>query len=317
MSARIHIQTQTESSDDPVDHVCGPLLTMGRGSNNDVHLSDPTASRNHALIRRLGDGNYYLVDMGSSNGTFVNGQRIVTPHALEDADQIQIGDCLIVFMRETGSVSSDEFKADSGESTTVNFGATLHRITVLVTDIRGFSEISEQMPARRLAELLGQWFARIAETVQIQQGVIDKFIGDAVMVRWLVEARAAGETVMAALRTAMAMDVASRSLQEEFPDLPGPLRVGVGINTGEAVVGTVGTAQAGDYTAVGDSVNLAFALESSTKKLGSDVVLGQESYALLPPGVYEDHLKTISVKGKKGRVTVCSLTFEELAALLP
>ncbi|NOY82999.1 MAG: FHA domain-containing protein [Kiritimatiellaeota bacterium] len=318
MAATLRIRSLAENEDVGIRECpCGSLLTIGRGPDNTVHLSARTVSRSHALIRRLGDGNYYVVDIGSANGTFVNGRRVVVPYVLADGDCIEIGDYLLEFRRPPELQSSVEISADAVESTTtISLKANVQELTVLVTDIRGYSGISEQMSASYLAEMLGQWFARVGETVDRNGAVVDKFIGDAVMARWLAQASSADATVLAALRTALDIDRISRELSEELPDLPYPIRVGVGINTGKAVVGTLGSAHAGDYTAVGDAVNLAFAFEASTRQLNSDVVLGPDSYPVLPKAVWQNHLEKVSVKGKKSPVTVCSLTYEQVVSLL-
>ncbi len=318
MAAILRIRSLAENDDEDVRECpCGPLLTIGRGPDNAVHLAARTVSRSHALIRRLGDGNYYVVDIGSANGTFVNGRRIVVPHVLADGDSIEIGDYLLEFHCPPGMASSIELPPAGVESTTtISLKADVQELTVLVTDIRGYSEISEQMSASFLADMLGRWFACVGEIVDRNGGVVDKFIGDAVMARWLARTSSADATVLAALRTAHSIDKVSRELSTELPGLPHPIRVGVGINTGKAVVGTLGSVHAGDYTAVGDAVNLAFAFEASTRQLNSDVVLGPDSYPLLPEEVWQNHLKKVSVKGKKTALTVCSLKYEEIVSLL-
>ncbi|OGV63354.1 MAG: hypothetical protein A3K18_04510 [Lentisphaerae bacterium RIFOXYA12_64_32] len=299
--------------------MCGAMLTIGRSRTNDVLLHDSKVSRTHALIRCLGDGNYYLTDAGSANGTFVNDARIVVPRALVNADRIRVGDHIMEFMtdQEAPVEESDEEETGETKSTLLTFGSVVHRITVLVSDIRGYTLMSEKMPVHRLADMLGRWFGSCSEIVARHGGVVDKFIGDAVMVRWLSDAADNDETVLLALRTAHAMNLASQQFNAEFPDLPGLFRIGVGINTGQAVVGSLGSVHGRDYTAVGDAVNLAFRLESSTKELRTDVVLGPDSYKRLPKAVWEQNLRSIAVKGKEKPVTVCTFSFDHLAIVVP
>ena len=299
------------------EYPCGLLVTIGRSRTNDILLSDPKVSRSHALVRCLGDGNYYLIDMGSTNGTFVNKKRVVTPQPLAPSDKIHIGDHVLEFRSKDDFLDSElkEEDLDETQSTVVSFGSVIHQITVLVTDIRGYTSLSELMPVNRLADMLGKWFGVVSEIVEQNQGVIDKFIGDAVMVRWLTEYMEPEEIVVAALKTAYALNKASNQFNLQFPNLPHPLRIGVGINTGQAVVGTLGSVR--DYTAIGDAVNLAFRFETCTKELNTDVVLGPDSYKLLPDTAWKKGCCSVFVKGKEQPITVCALSFADLAGVVP
>ena len=301
------------------EHPCGLLVTLGRSRTNDVLVRDPKASRSHALVRCLGDGNYYLIDMGSANGTFVNERRVVVPHALSPKDKIRIGDHVLEFRSDETipEVELDEDDLAETQSTMLTFGSVVHKITVLVSDIRGYTSLSEQMNVSRLADMLGRWFAVASEIVELNRGVVDKFLGDAVMVRWLTEHMEPEETVIAALKTAHELNQAAAQFNTDFPDLPLPLRIGVGINTGQAVVGTLGSVRGRDYTAVGDAVNLAFRFENATKELNTDVVLGPDSYELLPNTIWKKGLCSVSVKGKEKPITVCALSFSDLAIIVP
>jgi adenylate cyclase len=100
-------------------------------------------------------------------------------------------------------------------------------------------------------------------------------------------------------------------LYEKYPILPHPLRVGVGINNGQAAV-NVGQ----ESTAIGDAVNLAFRLESATKEINKDIVISKSAYETLAPRFWSGREQIISVKGKKEAINIVAYTFDEIRSLL-
>ncbi|MDH5395719.1 MAG: FHA domain-containing protein, partial [Gammaproteobacteria bacterium] len=109
---------------------CKAVLTLGRDKNSDIVIIDLLASRNHAMIRRLGHNDYYLIDSGSSNGTFVNSHRVTIPRLLKTDDRIQIGGSELIFEQEyTESATMDTI---SMEETIISDSPVIRQITVLV-----------------------------------------------------------------------------------------------------------------------------------------------------------------------------------------
>jgi adenylate cyclase len=312
VSATLHVKagSQEQTFD------CGVLVAIGRVAANDLVLSDPKISRHHALLRIQSDGKYYLMDLGSANGTYVNGNRLLLPHVLKDADEIKVGDHVLVFRQEEPADGSDgDVEPATGASTMLTIGAVMQNMTIAVADIRDYTGFSESVSVDLLAAVLGRWFRRVNEIVEQNGGVVDKFIGDAVMLRWLTSNRDPAESIRSALKTAHEMHLESRALRRRFPQLPHPLRIGVGINTGHAMLGTMGSSKR-DYTALGDSVNVAFRLEEATKTLKADVVIGHDSYKHLPEAMWQGHESSVKVKGKRKPLEVCALTFDQLAEIL-
>ncbi|MBN1672005.1 MAG: FHA domain-containing protein [Kiritimatiellae bacterium] len=294
------------------------LVTVGRSKKNDITLSDDSVSRSHAILRRLADGKYYIMDSGSTNGTFVNEKRVLVPSPLTNGDKIRLGDtALLVFQHEEElTIPDDDDDYTDALATMVATRTVIQKLTVLVADIRGYSRMTEEVPVGVLGSLLGQWFRAAGEVVEKNGGVVDKFIGDAAMVRWLPDKEQKDASVYAALRAAHDLHVATESLSGEYPQLPHPLRIGVGINTGQALLGNLGGGSASDYTALGDAVNLAFRFEEATKTLNANVVLGPDSYVYLPDEKKQDHYHTVTVKNRDEPITVCAFAFEELPALI-
>ena len=310
MTATIHYELNGEEQ----AFSCGMLATIGRVDTNDISISDPRISRSHAVLRYLGDGKYYLMDVGSANGTFVNGQRIIIPVALKNGDEISVGSHVLVFQQEVEeeAVVEQAEQAFDATPTIVTNKREAQLITILVADIRGYTAMAEEIPVALLASILGKWFRVASEIVEQNSGIVDKLIGDAIMVRWPTSKEKIRESVVLALNTAHEMKVASEELSEEFTEWPHALKIGVGINTGRAMVGNVGASSIRDYTAVGDAVNLAFRFETASKQLEKDLVIGPDSYETVPEIIRAVRKQSIMVKGKVRPITICALSFEEL-----
>lgn len=286
---------------------CGTVTSIGRDRNNDVVLTDLQVSRNHAMVRRLGEADYYLIDSGSSNGSMLNGRRITTPTLLCNADCITIGSTEFTFEQE--SRSGDFTDSLSFQATMIVDAPVIKEITILVADIRGFTTLSEQLPIRTLTKLMNQWFNEVSDTIYRHDGAVDKFIGDCVFARW--ESDDSKKNVINALQTACLLRSITTGLHGAFEELNEPLRLGVGINTGMASLG-VGS----DNTALGDAVNTAFRLETATKELGADIVLSESSYAILPERYWQYREQQVSLKGKRNPVNVVGLDFARAEIML-
>ena len=314
MTAKLHYRRGAEQRDIP----CPALLTIGRMPPNEVVIQHPKISRNHALIRRLGAGEYYLIDVGSTNGTFLNGKRIVTPTLLKDGDAITLEDCTLTFSDEHRPEPADE--PDDEDQMTVTMtsaGVQMEEITLLVCDIRNYTPISESLPPNELASLMARWFKMATKAIEACGGTIDKFIGDAIMVRWSSGGgRNVRHSVVQALEAAQKLSEICVQVNATVPRLPLPFRVGVGINTGRAVLGSIGGAGYREYTAIGDAVNMAFRFETESKALGKDVVLGPDSYGHLPRALWDRACQTVTVKGKSEPIAVWAVTFADLDAVL-
>lgn len=306
MSAFLHIP----HADEPTTIECRGITTLGRDKENDVVLADRLVSRNHAIVRRLGRDDYYLIDSGSANGSFVNGRRVSTPTLLKHGDRIAIGSVTLRFEciarpRFSRSMSSDD------ESTLISSNIRIQQIAMLVADLRGFTVLSESVPIATLSKLMSEWFHNVSASIQASDGVVEKFIGDCVYARWDIADDNAAPVVHTALKAALELHRITDSLNTRYPDLPVALRIGAGINIGHAAVGV-----RHDDAAVGDAVNTTFRLESASKELGCDVVLGHDAYRLLPPSQWNQREKTIAVKGKREPLSVCGYTFAELGTSL-
>jgi class 3 adenylate cyclase len=186
-------------------------------------------------------------------------------------------------------------------------GQSMH-ITVLFSDIRQFTTISEKLTARETVEFLNTYFAKVIPVVIEEGGRIDKFIGDAVMAEFGVPYPFPDHAVRA-LRTAVRLREVAKEFQgwmrARFPDRDLPeFAIGVGLHSGNAVVGNLGSEVRMEYTAIGDTVNVASRLEGETKRLNCAIVASadvvREAGATVETGLRE----TISVKGRVEPVEV-------------
>jgi len=283
----------------------GERLSIGRSPHNHLVIEDPKVSRNHAEIRHLGGGHYRLADVGSSNGTWVNGRPLTTPKELEHGDQIMLGS---VRLRFTCPGLPPSALQPAEEGSTVLLMRT-EQVVILVADIRNYTSMSEALPGREFSHLVSQWFKECSEIIESASGTIDKFIGDAVMAYWV--ARTESDLALQAVR---ALETAQRLLgmAQTFSGrlaglFPGyRFAVGIGLNAGEAVLGNVGTGEKQSFTVVGDCVNVAFRLEGLTKEKGRPVVVSSRVAELAAGRFQFEPLGLASVKGRKEPVAVCS-----------
>jgi adenylate cyclase len=190
----------------------------------------------------------------------------------------------------------------------VALGGESLRVTVLFSDIRGFTSISEKMDPQQLVGLLNEYFTEMVNIVMDEGGVVDKYIGDAIMAVFGAPVSKPGDAVNA-VRAAVRMRRALRDLNERLASrgLP-PLKTGIGIHTGEVVAGNIGSERRMEYTVIGDAVNLASRLESNTKELGVNVLISQDTYEVTKSAVETRAVREIVVKGRKQPV----MTYEVL-----
>jgi adenylate cyclase len=181
-------------------------------------------------------------------------------------------------------------------------------VTILFSDIRGFTSISETMDPQRLVALLNEYFTEMVNIVMDEGGVVDKYIGDAIMAVFGAPVPKPEDPVNA-VRAAVKM---RRRLAELNAHLAArgqtPLRTGIGIHTGEVVAGNIGSERRMEYTVIGDAVNLASRLESSTKDLGVNVLISEDTYALTRHAIEARPVREITVKGRAKPV----MTYEVL-----
>jgi len=268
-------------------------------------------SRLHALIQRKDGGDLALVDLGSRNGSFVNGSRVSFPLVLKDKDRLVFGDQELLFRNPA---RSDSVLASAPGDMRNEPTTALHThsiATIMVVDIRDFTPLARSLPEAVLSQTIGTWFLRSGQITQRLGSWAQKYIGDAVMAVWVHDRPAqVGTDLMRTLRAvseiATATDEISRNLS-----LPTPLRIGAGVNTGPAIIGGA------DYTALGDTVNAAFRLETATKSLGLGIAIGESTYErLVSPALSKFTRRQVELKGYEGPSTAWAISFQDLQEFL-
>jgi len=187
-------------------------------------------------------------------------------------------------------------------------GGSTQTMTVLFTDIRNFTTISEVLNAREVVEMLNTFFERACTVLMAEGGSIDKFIGDAIMVEFgspLPLPDHAIRGVRAALALLTVVDDFSLWMEKRFPDRNLPrFAVGIGLHSGEAVIGNIGSTMRMEFTAIGDTVNLASRLEGKTKELGCAILASEATVLAAGDGVVCGRSEVVYVKGRTAAVKV-------------
>jgi adenylate cyclase len=199
-------------------------------------------------------------------------------------------------------VADDVVNVLLAEDNKVDLRGETKTVTVLFSDIRGFTTLSEKLTPHEVVEMLNAYFTRVAEPILAQGGTLDKYIGDAVMAVF-------GSTVpypdhaRRGLKAALGMrkeaDEFREWVRKRFPDRGlAEFRIGVGLYTGEALVGNIGAPKRLEFATIGDTVNSASRLESVTKEMGVVVAAAESTVTAAGEGVRVGKVETRTVKGR-------------------
>ena len=193
----------------------------------------------------------------------------------------------------------------------LKLGGDRKELTFMFMDICGFTPISEhymkQDDPEGLVELINKFLDMQTKIILNNNGTIDKYMGDCIMSFWNAPLDCPDHAEMA-VKSAEEILIATKELNEELKPLGlPPINVGIGINTGECIVGNMGSELRFDYSVIGDAVNLGARLEGQTRNYdGVDVLLGEETYRQCPSRAFTE-VDRILVKGKSEPVTVYTI----------
>lgn len=248
--------------------------------------------------------------LGHPDGTAASVNLTATP--LKNADSQAIGVILTIedqtrekrvrstMARQLGKEIADRL-LEVGDTA---LGGQLQHSSILFSDIRGFTSISEKLGARETVTLLNEYFSEMAEAVEQYGGVLDKYIGDAIMALFGVPFQGPRDADNAvAVANAMLRRLAGLNQRRQAAGKPA-IDIGIGIATGDVVVGNIGSPRRTNYTVIGDSVNLASRLESATKKYQVKILLAEPTVEDLKAPTLLREIDLIRVKGKDRPVTV-------------
>ena len=236
--------------------------SIGRAALNTLVVNTPKVSRLHAIIHLEENGAFWLIDLGSSNGTFLNKRRIHEPVRLHDQDEINIGGESLVFHQPRGKPSA-EFKAGAL--------ATLQEVEntdvwLLVADIKDFTPLSRTMVSGELANLVSGWLGSCKSIIESHRGTVNKYLGDGILAYWRDEPPIVQEIVLtiAALKA------------EQIREAPSFRFV---VHFGTVAVGGVPSTR--EETLMGSEVNLIFRLEKLLASLGEPCAVSDAARAKL------------------------------------
>jgi adenylate cyclase len=267
------------------DGRCHPIkgsCSLGRAGANTIVLESAKVSRRHALIHLQNIGEPWLIDFGSSNGTFLNKRRIHHPIRLSDRDQITIGDQVFKFRQPLAI--SEHYKTDVMQRTLREIESV--PCWLLVADIRSFTPLSRHVQSEDLDVLLGTWIFSCNEIIENQHGMINKYLGDGFLAYW-PNAVTSSEEIAAVIS-------AFKELQrKQWPEFRfvvhfGPVAIG-------------GVASMGEESLMGGDVNLIFRLEKLASSLGEPCCVSDSANVKLNGLVETRPLGEFELKGFEGK----------------
>ncbi len=239
-----------------------------------------------------------------------------TSYAAEEAERRQTRDA---FSKYLSPAMVEQVVEDPS---LLSLGGAKRDMTLLFCDVRGFTSISELFDAEGLTVLINKLLTPLTDIILARKGTVDKYMGDCIMAFWnapMDDLKHAEDGCRAALEMVAAMAPLNERLEQEAKEEGRKhldLKVGLGLNSGEAVVGNMGTAQRMDYSVLGDTVNTAARLEGQSKTYGVDIVIGPNTHEQVPDFATL-RLDNIQVKGKTVGLLVYALMGDEELAKDP
>jgi len=187
----------------------------------------------------------------------------------------------------------------------LRLGGERRFLTVLFSDIRSFTTLSEGMDAEELVSFLNQYLDAMSQIVKKYNGTLDKYVGDEIMCFWGAPLPQEQHAYMACI-TAVEMMERLHELNEAWPP-ERQLNIGIGINSGDMLVGYMGSESRTDYTVIGDSVNLGARLEGTNKYYHTNIIISEDTYEIVKDQAVVRELDLVRVKGKNKPVRIFEL----------
>ncbi|HEX3890230.1 MAG TPA: adenylate/guanylate cyclase domain-containing protein, partial [Verrucomicrobiae bacterium] len=228
---------------------------------------------------------------------------IVFQYALEQFERLRYRNVLDRYVSKNVAAAVLEDKRSFEES----LRGQKKPVTILFSDIRGFTSMTETSDANKLVAQLNEYFLEMVGTVLKEGGTLQKFIGDAIMAAWGDTHSESLETdAQRAVSAALQMRAALAKLNAQWKDNPDrpKLSIGIGVNHGEVIVGNIGHPQRMEFTVLGDGVNLAARLESATKQFHADILIGEQTEKLTREKFIFRSVGAIAFKGKTEPIEV-------------
>ncbi|PYL63318.1 MAG: hypothetical protein DMF24_00530 [Verrucomicrobia bacterium] len=256
--------------------------SIGRSAKNTMVLDSPKISRRHAIINVQNVGEFWLIDLGSSNGSFLNKRRVHQPVRLCDRDQIIIGDYVFTFRQPievTGEYQSTFMERTIREIENV-------ACWLLVADIENFTPLSRSLTSDKLATLIGGWVATCKEIIEAHAGMIDKYLGDGFLAYWREDENAAKDV-------AAALDQLKQAQAKAEP------RFRLALHFGLVAIG--GVPSMGEESLMGKDVNFVFRMEKLAGALNISALTSAAGKDKLGSLVQSEPAGAHELKGFEGK----------------
>ena len=190
-------------------------------------------------------------------------------------------------------------------------GGEKRNITIFFSDIRGFTSISEKLTPEELVHLLNEYLTEMTSIIINSQGLVDKYMGDAIMAFWgapLDQPDHAELACESSLQMIKKLNELKKKWEKE--NIPA-FDIGIGLNSGDAVVGNMGSSSRFDYTAMGDNVNIASRMEGLNKVYGTNIIMTDKTYKTVKEKYVSRKLDYVKVKGKRKPILIHELIQEK------
>ena len=239
-----------------------------------------------------------------SKGNFEISARKQIKSRDEVGDLARAFDDMIVGLKERDKVKT-LFSKFHGSSVTqdllgkeIGVGGARKNVTVFFSDVRGFTSFSESRSPEEVVEMLNEYFGTMVAIINRNGGVVDKFIGDAIMAVWGAPNEGPNDTAHA-LMACLEMRVALGELNaRRIARGDEPIVIGMGLHTGQAISGTIGSEERMEYTVIGDTVNLTSRIEASTKSFGTDLLISDAVLQVVGETFWTEKAGDVIAKGK-------------------
>jgi adenylate cyclase len=244
----------------------GQSFVLGRSNDCQMPIDDARVSRRHAMIHCQGNGEYWLVDLGSANGTRLNGRRLSQPSRLQDRDRFAIADSTFVFRQANPSPAPSRTDQSVAQ-------ATMHEIRtfncwLLLADMVDSTQVLRRLETEQAATLTGRWLARCRMIIDTCHGTINKYLGDGFLAYWPDTPRVAAEIAEAVQ--------ALKELQAEAQPV-----FRVVLHYGPAASG--GAPSLGEDSLAGKEVTFAFRMEELASLLSTGLLISEPAALKLKP----------------------------------
>ncbi len=274
------LATQTEAwlDREGQEHLLQGNCSIGRAVLNTLVLESAKVSRLHALVHSERAGAFWLVDLGSSNGTFLNGRRIYEPTRLQDHDQITIAGNTFTFRQ-----SCDPFDKPKSTSPPLTLREGIDDVPcwLLLADIKNFTPLSRTLATEELATLLSSWLATCKVIIEKHNGIVNKYLGDGILAYWPDEDYAVQNIVI--------VIGALKEAQTREPEFRFVVHLGL--------VAIGGFSSIKEETLMGSEVNLVFRLQELAAALGIECGISAAAHTRLGELVAADYLGDYELKG--------------------